>query len=798
MLVSDAIPALIGGVSQQPPELRLPSQTETCVNFLLSEKDGLLPRPPMLHVAELSATPLVDMLTHSIQRGVADEYQVVLVDGDLKVYDLAGDEKTVAFPDGKGYLDTGSGTARTALRAATVADFTFITNRTVTVAMSASVSSTRPFEAMAVVYAGGPRTTYGLTLEFLDGSGSYTTSHQTQSGDSDSSAASYHTQVIATNLYNGLNAALTGAGFTVTKDESILYFSHATKDFRITSKDSNNNNHMRVFKTIVQRFSALPGRATNGFEIEVIGEEGTEFDNYYVRYETAGTGSHTGAWKETRGQGITYQLDAATMPHVLVRESDGTFTFKQADWTDREVGDSDSNPDPGFVGRPVDEVFLYRGRLGFLAGESIILSDSTDLFSFFRKTVITDLDDDPIDVVSSGAEVSSLHSAVPFGERLVLFGRRHQLGLGANEVLSARTVTIDLLSQFESLEGVRPVGAGTSLYFLQSAGQFLRLRSMYVTDDGQTFDAEDVSGQAPAYIPRGVFQLTASAGENMVVMASAAQPRRLYLYKFYFDGRTRVQSALSYWELPEGTAVGGVSFVGDTLYVIYTRDSGTFLGAIPLARGAVDEGSAYFTRLDRRIDETSCALLLLAAAPGIPERTKVTLPYDRGATTMLAARAGGDVPEGVVPTILDTGADYITVEGDYTDQPFFVGDQYVSSATLSPVLARTARRGSDTESPVLSGRLQMRYIALHYANSGPFTVTVTPSYREPHEHQFTGRRLGTTQTGEVPIDAGGVFRVPVQCRNTDATIELVVATHLPAAIQALEWEGFLYRRAAGR
>lgn len=796
MLVSGSIPALIGGVSQQPSELRAPSQLSSCSNFYPSEADGLLPRPPLLHIAKVADTAFAAPLLHTINRDSDDRFLVVLLDGDLKVYDLEGVEKTVAFPDGKAYLDTGAKTPQESLRAATVADYTFIVNRGVTPAMGAALGATRPFEALAVVIYGSPRHAYSLTLEFIDGSGTFTGNHSSGSGDDDVSAASYHTYRIADELLNDFQAAAEAAGFTLVRDGSVIYASHATKDFRIKSEDGENNNAIKTFKSRTQRFSALPGRAEPGFLMEVIGEEGTEFDNYYVEYQATVSGSHSGAWRETRKPGIKYQIDAATMPHTLIHEADGTFTFKQATWGERKVGDEDSSPEPSFIGRPIDDVFLYRGRLGFLAGEGVILSDTTDLFNFWRKTVTTDLDDDPIDIVSGGAEVTRLRSAAPLSSRLVLFGDQHQLGLTSQDSLSARTVTVDQLSHFDALAAVRPVGVGTELYFAQQAGTATRLRAMFVRSDGETFDAEDVTAQAPAYIPAGVFQLAASPVANLVAAAAGAA-RSLHLYKFHLSGDQRVQSAVFDWQFPVGAVVGGVAFLSTSLYVLYTLGGATYIGKVPLERGITDPSATYLTRLDRRADETLCTKELLVATPGVPERTKVTLPWPRTDDTTLVSRvdpADATALAGEVPKVLDQGADWLTVEGDYTARTFYVGDLYLCAAELSRVLLR--RTGQDgQEKPVVNGRLQLRYASLHYADSGPFKLIVTPAARAPVTYEFTGRRLGTAQTGTPPIDEEGNFRVPIQSNAAAVDIRIEVRSHLPGSFQAFAWEGFFYDRA---
>ena len=60
--------------------------------------------------------------------------------------------------------------------------------------------------------------------------------------------------------------------------------------------------------------------------VEVVGEGGTEYDNYYAKWD--GT-----AWVETVKDALDNNFDASTMPHVLIRTADGNFRFCQADGT---------------------------------------------------------------------------------------------------------------------------------------------------------------------------------------------------------------------------------------------------------------------------------------------------------------------------------------------------------------------------------------------------------------------------------------------------------------------------------
>lgn len=136
-LVSQPIQSLFNGVSQQPASLRLPSQAEEQINALGTVATGLRKRPPTRHVARVSTDDLSSGFMHTINRDTSNRFIVVITDGDIRVFDVAdGSERTVNFPLGKAYLTLASGSASDGFAAVSVADYTFVVNKTVTVELA--------------------------------------------------------------------------------------------------------------------------------------------------------------------------------------------------------------------------------------------------------------------------------------------------------------------------------------------------------------------------------------------------------------------------------------------------------------------------------------------------------------------------------------------------------------------------------------------------------------------------------------------------------------------------------------
>ncbi len=159
-LVSSSIPNLINGISQQPAEIRLPSQAERQINGLSSVARGLEKRPGTEHKAKLSTSTESDFFIHSIRRDSSEEYTMTLsrTSGgvkDLKVYDqngnsipvlhdtvsdasaatiVNGTHASVVVDADLAYLEVSdTGGVKDNIKATTVADTTFLINKTTTI-----------------------------------------------------------------------------------------------------------------------------------------------------------------------------------------------------------------------------------------------------------------------------------------------------------------------------------------------------------------------------------------------------------------------------------------------------------------------------------------------------------------------------------------------------------------------------------------------------------------------------------------------------------------------------------------
>lgn len=788
-LVSSTIPNLVGGVSQQPAPIRRTNQFEAQTNVYATLVDGLRKRPPTQHLAKMlgSAVPATDFL-HTINRDQTERYQLRIVDGDLFVYDMAdGSSKTVTFPDGKGYLDV-TGNPRSAFRAVTVADYTFIVNTEKVVAMDSATTAAPNPEALLFLKTANYQKRFRVIID-----GTEYVSYRTGSDPDD-----IDTVLVATAIESHLNGIAAGAqgapngavpNMTITRYGHVIHLQKTnTTDFSIQGTDGYGGTNMIVIKDAIQNFTDLPNDAPANTVLEITGDRGENLDNYYVKFVKKNASDSVGVWKETLKKGIKYRIDASTMPHQLIRNGDGTFTFQKATWEDREVGDEATNPEPSFVGQRISDTFFHRNRLGFVAGENVVFSAAADFFRFWRSTVLSLVDDDPVDVAVSSIKVSTLHHALPFNENLLLFSEQSQFELGADKLLTPKTAVISATTEYDASSSCKPVGAAQSVFFAVEQDGYAQVREYYFDGEQRENDAYNTSQHCPRYIPAGAYHMTASTSEDALVVLSSADPSAIYVYKWLADPTQRVQSAWTRWTLGSGE-VRNATFMDGDLYIVVVRDNETWLEKIVVASGRTDEGAGFITYLDRRVAEDAIAAGSYNAGT---DETSFTLPYP-AAGIIATVRPEGGSYAGQLLEVTDRSGTTIKLRGNQTATPIFFGQTFTSTAVLSTIYPKETR--GESQNTIAEGRLQLRYLTFLVGNTAYFKVTVQPQGRSTWSKVFNGRVIGSSSfvLGETPLYSGKV-RVPIMSNSTQVTITIESDSHLPMSILTMEWEGMFTLR----
>ena len=321
-LISRAIPTLLRGVSQSADSTKQPDHADIQNNANSDPVLGLTKRSGTQFVSNLitSGLPVGNAHTILINRDTTERYVVIFQANDVRVFELDGTEKTVNKPDGVNYLNCTD--PRSQIKTITIADFTFIVNKTVTTAMDSALSNSTNNITQAIIFINqvSNKTIYTVTVN------SATATDNTDGNDPLS------TTTVASDLTTQLASGL-GSDFVVTSNGPVILVKRNDGgDFGIDGSDTQGNTHMTIVKNSVQQFTDLPTVAPNGMVVEIKGDEDTNFDNYYVKFVTNnGNAFEEGQWEESVEAGIPFKFNYDTMPHVLIRQADGNFRFARVD-----------------------------------------------------------------------------------------------------------------------------------------------------------------------------------------------------------------------------------------------------------------------------------------------------------------------------------------------------------------------------------------------------------------------------------------------------------------------------------
>jgi hypothetical protein len=776
-MISSAIPNLIQGISQQSPALRLSSQAEVQVNAFPSLVEGLQKRPPLEHVAIMSASETTGSFTQLINRDANERYFMFInASNQISIYDLAGNAKTVTYPNGTGYLNTS--TPSTDFRAVTVADYTFIVNSNQTVAMSTATTPVYPYTGLIAVKQGDYNQRFTV---YLDGNvaANITTSETDQ--------IETRTDDIASRLASAINGQ---SNFSAQADGSTVVINKTgNASFDLATYDSLGDTALSPTVGTVQRFDDLPRQAPHGYIAHIQGDQTNDFDDYYVKFVSDnGTQSKIGAgtWIEWAKPNIQYELNAATMPHLLIRQANGNFTFEQADWGDRAVGDEISIPNPSFVGKKITDVFFFQNRLGVLADENVVMSRTSDYFDFFGTTARSLLDNDPIDVAASHVKVSALKHAIPFDRKLLLFSDQTQFILKGGDFITPKNTSISQTTEYESSTTSRPVSAGSVVYFPSTRGGFTSVREYYVIDDTDRSDAQDVTAHVAKYVPDSVYKMATSTAENALVVLSSQEPSKIYIYKYHMAGREKVQS--SWFEYTcAGATILSAEFIESSLFVVANKAGKTILFQMHFDAGRFDTNQSYVTRLDYRLTNTQVTKSYNSGT----NRTTITTPY---ALTSPVVVTRGSSQGTILPNISVSGVT-IVVSGNHTSTEFYVGERYSMTYEFSePTLKEPTATGGRVA--ITGGRLQIKHWLLRYQDSGDFTVKIQQKGSSTSkDYVFTGFVVGdgTSTLGANALTSGD-FKFPVMSKADRIRVIIESNSHLPCQFLSAEWEGNMHLR----
>ncbi|QBZ68988.1 tail tubular protein B [Shigella phage VB_Ship_A7] len=795
-LISQSVKNLKGGISQQPDILRFPEQGAEQINGWSSETEGLQKRPPTVFTATLGGYTHLSWqgrkpLIHLINRDQNERYYVSFHGAGIRVHTLDGRE--VEVRGDMSYVTCQN--PRDDLRMVTVADYTFIVNRNAIVRGNGQINYNLREDGDALISIRGGQ--YGRTFTInINGAVVEYKIHNGVGAGAEQAVQETDAQWLVHKMIEQLRAHPNLKPWTFNAGSGFIHvIAPNTDNIRsIATNDGYGNTLMNVVMHQSQSFSKLPIEAPNGYTVKIVGDTSKTSDQFYVQYDATRK-----VWKEVAGWGIESGFNNATMPHALVREADGHFELKQLNWAGRTAGDDNTNPFPSIKDSTINDVFFFRNRLGFLAGENIVMSRTSKYFSLFPASVANLSDDDPIDVAVSHNRISVLKYAVPFSEELLLWSDQAQFVLSAQGILSPKTVELNLTTEFDVSDRARPYGIGRGIYFASPRASYTSLNRYYAVQDVSSVkSAEDMSAHVPSYIPNGVFSIRGSGTENFVSILSASAPSKIFIYKFLYLNEEIAQQSWSHWDFGEGVEVLAADSIGSTMYILARNKSHTYMCRLNFTKNSIDFGDEPYRLY---VDHKTRISISPEAYDDDLYRTRIFMTDHYGMNfwtgDIYVVALDGQVhkfspPDGGWPT----GHPEIYLNGDWGNQEVFVGFAIPFRYVFSKFLIKKAADDGSTATEDI-GRLQLRRAWVNYEDSGAFTVEVENTSRL-FSYEMAGARLGSNALRVGGLNVGtGQFRFPV-AGNAQLNEVRIISDHTtPLNVIGCGWEGNYLRRSSG-
>lgn len=572
-LILENIGEMYKGVSRQAQDNRLDGQVQESINMMHSVEKGVTRRNP-LELINSNADFVSEVgYLHSYVRGDGVEEYIINISKDgIDIVDSDGIKMVVNYDSGfdMSWFDTKGDKAIEAFKAITVGDTTFIVNRMNICSMTSVRSGVEdshlknPFYWIKRSFDNGSNTGYTYVLNGVSKNATKTT-------DASSSLASSLNSANSGGVgWTSRGSVVIGLGKSTRFDWSDSFGSQASEGF---------NGVARKIEDLPRTLSDADTIADTDFRLEIKGDSSNKFNVYWMKYKS-------GEWLESRKPYNYNTIDKTTMPIRLLREADGTFTVYYIDYDERLKGDENTASEPSFIGQNITSMFFFKNRLCFLAGENVIMSETGSYYNFFPTTVRDILDSDPIDVAVDSVDVASLQNAVTFNNSVILFSSNGQFSLQSEKVLSPIDVSITSTTNYNSAVAITPIALGNSIFFPSETVSGTSLREYYVDSSGQSNIAIDVSAHVEGYIPKGLISLEGNTNNNTIFSLSSEDDKTVYIYKYFNDGQTRIQTAWFKWVFTK--SIKGITLLDKYLYLLQEDDGNTLLSKVDITAGELN------------------------------------------------------------------------------------------------------------------------------------------------------------------------------------------------------------------
>ena len=542
-----------------------------------------------------------------------------------------------------------------------------------------------------------------------------------------------------------------------------------------------------VWRT-VDSVSDLPYGAPDGKVVEIRPNDGE--DAYYMRADVAGGGWGKAVWREY-AQMITtpvfmFLIATVSGGGLVVSASPTEFNAATGmtvpNFSPRRVGDVNTSPMPNFLGKEITYVGNFQDRLVVISGSIVNMSRTGDYFNFFRTSVLTVKDDDPVEVYALGADDDIIRHSVFFDKSMVLFGERQQYTIDGRVPITPGTTTVIQSSAHEDATDAAPVSRGELVFFAKRREELTKINQIEVGDVQDTSRVTEISLQLYDYIGGKPVQLLAVTNPDMLLIRSTKDYNSIVTFRYLDRGAERLLDSWSRWEYhPALGPVVGMSSFEDQIILFHHRVSGTGQGYIVAASQSLLTQVDDDPYLDCRIAVyqahtpfNNCEDIAIAVGKS---HVKAYLQGERNALSTTVPPGPG----------LTYHVGLAKLQGDYpglTPAQCSYGFEFKSYVTLT-----SPYRRDQNGVAVTTGRLTVSRVDVSYRDTAGLVGVMDTERGSKTVLDFNGRLLGS-KSSEYPLNLA-TSSVPMFIGRESREYQLTINAHdwRPFTLTTVEWTG---------
>src|SRR5699024_7419537 len=274
------------------------------------------------------------------------------------------------------------------------------------------------------------------------------------------SSAAIQPEAIAISLTDQIRslAGLTSA--QVQRDGSYIFITEGA-NIRTGECVSVADTYLKAVVNDVSKTEDLIPKHFYGKVVKVRSQKATGKDSYYLVAEAKdGMGGIYGdvIWRETAGVQTTPTsvfCVGTVVGDSLFIGSDPASLEKLAGITGvprfvgSQVGDQISIPIPNFLNKGITYMGVFQDRLLIGTGSTVFASRPGDYFNWFRQSVLSVSDNDPVEMYALGSEDDTIYWDTSFDRNHVMFGRKYQYIISGRSLLTPNNPNIQIMSAVE-------------------------------------------------------------------------------------------------------------------------------------------------------------------------------------------------------------------------------------------------------------------------------------------------------------------------------------------------------------